>query len=188
MIYKKIRGSLHAGENFLEILADKKLTIQSDMYEYMNRNRSRRYALGGLFSRNMKELGEIAKDLADSARIKKNLQLAVNADGRSNFTSSAKKIQEAKKEVQAILDKITDKNLRAYHPLRFIMNLPDTADRIAIDNAIASIDSFTQSRTVRSVAIHAVNTNQLRNQAQAALNLPSTHPSRIRMRKAGSIV
>lgn len=132
----------------------------------------------------MRELSEIAKDLADNARIKKNLQLAVNADGRSNFASKEKQIKKAKQEVQAILDKITDKNLRAYHPLRFIMNLPDTADIAAINNAIGSIDSFSQSRIARQVAIHGVNSNQLRNQAQSLLNLPPTHPSRIRMRKA----
>lgn len=176
---------MHTGETFLEILADKKLTIQSDMYEYMNRSRSRSYAFGGILRlKDMKELGEIARDLADSTRIKKNLQLAVNADGRSNFASREKQIQAAKKEAQAILDKITDKNLRAHHPLRFIMNLPDTADKVAINNAIASIDSFSQSRTARSIAIHGTRSNQLRNQAQSLLNLPAVHPSRTRMRKA----
>lgn len=76
----------------------------------------------------MRELSEIAKDLADSARVKKNIQLASSAEGRSNSTRRTKYIQEAKKEAQAILDKITDKNLKAHHPLRFILNLPNTAD------------------------------------------------------------
>lgn len=108
----------------------------------------------------------------------------MSADGRSNFAMRQKRIQEAKKEVQAILDKITNKNLRAYHPLRFVMNLSDTADITAINNAIGDIDAFTQSRTARQVAIRGVNSNQLRNQAQSLLNLPPTHPSRMRLRKA----
>lgn len=188
MIYNKLKSAGHGIENFLELFADRKLIIEADMYEFINRSRSRRYALGGIFSKNMKELWEIARDLADSTRVKKNLQLAMSADGRSNFAMRQKRIQEAKKEVQAILDKITNKNLRAYHPLRFVMNLSDTADITAINNAIGDIDAFTQSRTARQVAIHGVNSNQLRNQAQSLLNLPQTHPSRMRLRKAWGLV
>ncbi|MBP6921159.1 hypothetical protein KBB89_01255 [Candidatus Gracilibacteria bacterium] len=187
MIYNKLKGSGHGLENLLELFADRKLIIEANMYEYINRSRSKRYAFGGIFSKNMKELGEIAKDLADSRKVKKNIQLAASAEGRSNSVKREKYIKEAKKEAQAILDKITDKNLRAYHPLKFILNLPDTADLKTLDGVLGNIDAFMQSRTARSAVIHGVNTNQLRNQAQSLLNLPSTHPSRTRMRKAGGI-
>jgi hypothetical protein len=188
MIYDKLKRIKPGIENLLELFADRKLIIEANMYEYMNRSRGKRYALGWIFSRNMRELSEIAKDLADSARVKKNIQLASSAEGKSNSTRRIKYIQEAKKEAQAILDKITDKNLKAHHPLRFILNLPDTADLRALNGVLWNIDAFMQSRTARQVAIHGVNSNQLRNQAQSLLNLPQTHPSRMRLRKAWGLV
>lgn len=187
MIYSKIKNWKNSVENFLDILADNKLVIESNMYEYMNRFRSRRYALGGIFSKNMKELWEIARDVADSSRVKKNIQLASNAEGRVNSAKKTKYIQEAKKEAQAILDKITDKNLKAHHPLSFILNLPDTADLRTLNGVLWNIDAFMQSRTARQVAIHGVNSNQLRNRAQTFLNLPATHQNRSRMRKASGL-
>ncbi len=56
MIYNKLKSAGHGIENFLELFADRKLIIEADMYEFINRSRSRRYALGGIFSKNMKEL------------------------------------------------------------------------------------------------------------------------------------
>jgi hypothetical protein len=188
MIYSKLKGAGHWIENFLELFADRKLIIENDMYEFINRSRSRRYALGGIFSKNMKELWEIAKDLADSAKVKKNIQIAVEAEKASNSAKKEKYIKEAKKEAQAILNKIINKNNRANHHLRFILNLPDTADLSTLNGVLWNIDTFRQGRTARQVAIHGVNSNQLRNQAQSLLNLPLAHPSRMRLRKAWGLV
>ena len=46
MIYNKLKNTKHGIENLLELFADRKLIIEANMYEYMNRSRSKRYALG----------------------------------------------------------------------------------------------------------------------------------------------
>lgn len=46
MIYDKLKRIKPGIENLLELFADRKLIIEANMYEYMNRSRSKRYALG----------------------------------------------------------------------------------------------------------------------------------------------
>lgn len=67
-----------------------------------------RYAFGGVFNKNMKELSRIASDLVHLEKTKRHITLASNSNGRANETTRKEHIKKAKEYAQKILKDLPD--------------------------------------------------------------------------------
>lgn len=143
-----------------------------------------RFALGGIFSQNMKELSRIAGDLVHLEKAKKHIALASNANGRSDGAMKKEHIQKAKKYAEDWLKHNLPESERRSHFLFSVTQIADDADDVQIRNLLSSLDTDINARTGRRIVIRAEQQINIRRQAESVSRLPKNDPRWSRLSKA----
>lgn len=170
-------------EGIINMLADKRLKIESWFEQLIEWSRKYNYFFGG-----SKELRHIAKDLGELSEIKKNLTIAERASGSRDIDINRKKEYMRKmhnyiKEITKDLSPSEKKN----HFLAHLFSLSDNPSAAAIEEALKTVNTDINSRTWRRIVIHAEQQINIRRQAEALAWLPEGHPRWARLKKAKGI-
>lgn len=178
-IYHMFAHSSDTLQTFTELLGDKKITIESGFYEFIDRKRSLWYRLGG-----MKELSKIFRELAEIKKVQKNLELAKRARGRKDIAGMDKFIAEARSAAWDILRDNRKKYGITTHALDRILLL----NASNLDTTVSELQTDISNLFARRNTLQTVTSANVRTLAQNALNTPISSPQRSRLRKAWGLV
>jgi hypothetical protein len=180
-MYRMLKNTRNTGEVLCSMIDDGKFIIQSWFYEFIERNRSLRYNMGGsLFNKSMKELAKIAIELADMQKVGRTLELAKRAKKESRIKEMDDLIDKAKKQTEEIIKKHEWKYGKdTPHPLRNVANVSNTN----IEEIIDTLDHDGQKLYDRRTLIHTETWKTVRQRAQEINKLPENSPTKKRLRK-----